>query len=137
MTPFAPPLRHHRESRFLWMDHYQKNWWSNFYKNVVSILKCFRFHDNFVFLIKARWMLFCRIVELHLNLWTTTTHGTPKLWPCRCSEAALCYKNLRWDPNQNSGRCRQVVVNSGLTVLPLYLLGYDVTTYKLIPCYYK
>jgi hypothetical protein len=35
------------------------------------------------------------------NLCTTTTLGTPNLWPLltggRCSEVAFCYKDLNWD----------------------------------------
>jgi len=43
------------------------------------------------------------------------------LWPLlkggRCSEVALCYKTEKNRMGlQNRGRCREVVVNSGLTV---------------------
>ena len=39
--------------------------------------------------------------EVQSNLCTTTTLGTPNLWPLltggRCSEVALCNKNRKWD----------------------------------------
>jgi hypothetical protein len=38
------------------------------------------------------------------------------LTSARCSDLGLCYKDLNWN-SKISGRCRQVVVNSGLTAV--------------------
>ncbi len=65
------------------------------------------------------------------HLCTTTTLGTPKLWPLltgdRCSEVGLCYKNLNWGSKMvvvvgrwllfGGGCYSEVAVSSGLTVL--------------------
>jgi hypothetical protein len=65
-------------------------------------------------------------IQLQSNLCTTTTFGTPNLWPLstggRCSEVGFMLWGLRLGL-QNGGRCRQVVAirRWSLTQVWLYL----------------
>jgi hypothetical protein len=60
------------------------------------------------------------VLHVQSNLCTTTTLGTPNLWPLltdvRCLGVDLCDKDSNWDLLQISGYM-EVVVSSGLIVI--------------------